>query len=70
MLESALELIRPGGRLVYAVCTVFPEETVDVVQGWGATPPPDLPGERWGDGLLLAPHTTGTDGMFIAVFEG
>jgi 16S rRNA (cytosine967-C5)-methyltransferase len=69
MLEGALQLLRPGGRLVYAVCTVFPEETVDVVAGLGAKAPSDVPGRPWGDGLLLAPHLTATDGMFVAVIE-
>ena len=69
MLAAALGLVKPGGRLVYSVCTVVPAETVDVVSGFGAVPPGELPGRIWGDGLLLAPHVTGTDGMFIAVIE-
>lgn len=69
MLEAALGLVRVGGRLVYSVCTVVPAETVEVVDGLGARPPEELPGRVWGDGLLLAPHLTGTDGMFIAVIE-
>jgi 16S rRNA (cytosine967-C5)-methyltransferase len=70
MLEAALPLLRPGGRLVYSVCTVFPEETVEVVAGLGAVPPAELPGRVWSDGRLLAPHLTATDGMFIAVIDG
>jgi 16S rRNA (cytosine967-C5)-methyltransferase len=69
MLAAALGLVKPGGRLVYSVCTVVPAETIDVVSRFGAFPPEDLPGRIWGDGLLLAPHLTGTDGMFIAVIE-
>jgi 16S rRNA (cytosine967-C5)-methyltransferase len=69
MLASALALVKPGGRLVYSVCTVAPAETIDVVSGFGAGPPEGLPGRIWGGGLLLAPHLTGTDGMFIAVIE-
>ena len=69
MLAAALGLVKPGGRLVYSVCTVVPAETVDVVNGFGAFPPLGLPGRTWGDGLLLAPHLTGTDGMFIAVVD-
>jgi len=67
MLQAALAL--DPRRLVYAVCTVFPEETVEVVAGLGARPPEGLPGRPFGDGLLLTPHETGTDGMFIAVFD-
>jgi 16S rRNA (cytosine967-C5)-methyltransferase len=69
LLERAMDLVRPGGRLVYSVCTVFPEETVDVVAGFGGSAPAGMPGTPLGEGLLLAPHTTGTDGMFICVFE-
>ena len=69
MLEKSLGLVRPGGRLVYSVCTVFPEETIEVVAGLGGSAPSDLEGTTMGDGVLLAPHTTGTDGMFITVFE-
>ena len=56
-------------RLVYSVCTVFAAETVEVIDGLGGRPPEGIPGERWGDGLLLAPDTTGTDGMFVSVFD-
>lgn len=69
MLAAALKLVKPGGRLVYSVCTVVPAETVGVVSGFGSVPPEGLPGRIWGGGLLLAPHLTGTDGMFIAVIE-
>ncbi len=69
MLAAALKLVKPGGRLVYSVCTVVPAETVGVVSGFGSVAPEGLPGRIWGGGLLLAPHLTGTDGMFIAVIE-
>lgn len=69
LLESALDLVRPGGRLVYSVCTVFPEETTDVVDGHGGRAPAGVPGSPFGDGVLLAPHLTNTDGMFISVFD-
>jgi 16S rRNA (cytosine967-C5)-methyltransferase len=32
LLEAVAALVRPGGRLVYAVCSVEPEETGDVLQ--------------------------------------
>ena len=69
MLAEAWRLTRPGGRIVYSVCTVFAEETVDVVEGYPAAAPEGLPGRRWGRGLLLTPHLTGTDGMFISRIE-
>ncbi len=69
MLEEAWRVTKPGGRVIYSVCTVFAAETVDIVAAYPARPPENLPGKAWGSGLLLAPHLTGTDGMFIAVIE-
>jgi 16S rRNA (cytosine967-C5)-methyltransferase len=69
LLESAFDLVAPDGRLVYSVCTVTPEETVEVTRDFDLRPP-DLPGETWGNGRLLAPHLTGTDGMFVAIHQG
>ena len=69
MLEEALRLARPGGRVVYSVCTVTPAETIDVVGGLGGSAPEGLPGLAYGDGWLLSPHLAPTDAMFIAVFE-
>jgi 16S rRNA (cytosine967-C5)-methyltransferase len=69
MLEEAWRVTKPGGRVIYSVCTVFAVETVDIVAAYPARPPANLPGREWGSGLLLAPHLTGTDGMFIAVIE-
>lgn len=67
MLESAIALVRPGGRIAYSVCTITLEETKAVVADLGFMPPGGLPGTLHGDGLMLGPHITGTDGMFIAV---
>ena len=67
MLAEAWRLTRPGGRIVYSVCTVFAEETTLIVADYPATEPVGLPGRPWGSGLLLAPHSTGTDGMFVSV---
>jgi 16S rRNA (cytosine967-C5)-methyltransferase len=69
LLEAAFRLLAPGGRLVYSVCTVTPEETVDVARDFDLRPA-DLPGLVWGSGRLLAPHLTSTDGMFVAVHQG
>ena len=32
LLESLWPLLKPGGRLLYSVCSVLPEETVDVIR--------------------------------------
>ena len=69
LLDGALAMVKPGGRLVYSVCTVTPAETTDVVAGLGGRAPEGLPGVALGEGWLMAPHLTGTDGMFISVFD-
>jgi 16S rRNA (cytosine967-C5)-methyltransferase len=69
MLDAATSLLRPGGRLVYSVCTVTPEETVDVVAGTDSHAPESLSGVEIAGGVLLAPHVTASDGMFIAVID-
>lgn len=69
MLEEALRVVVPGGRVVYSVCTITPAETIDVVGGLGAAAPAGLPGRPYGDGWLMAPHLGPTDGMFLAVFD-
>lgn len=69
MLVEALRVARPGGRVVYSVCTVLPQETIDVVSGLGGRPPEALPGTPFGDGWLMAPHLGPTDGMFVCVFD-
>lgn len=69
LLSSAVGLVKPGGRLVYSVCTITDAETVDVIEGFGFRRPEGLSGVPHGDGLMLRPDTTGTDGMFIALLE-
>jgi 16S rRNA (cytosine967-C5)-methyltransferase len=75
-LRSAATLVRPGGRLVYSVCTVSAAETLDV-DAWAAStlpefralPPPPPPWRAHGRGGLLLPHDAGTDGMFVLALE-
>ncbi|MGI9648790.1 MAG: RsmB/NOP family class I SAM-dependent RNA methyltransferase [Acidimicrobiia bacterium] len=67
LLEAALAVVTPGGVVTYAVCTVFPEETVDIVGDLSASPPTGLPGRPFGKGWLLGPHLTGSDGMFVSL---
>ena len=70
---SAADLLRPGGRLVYSVCT-FPRAETDaacdaLVRHRPALRPlriagPDGSAER----IRLWPHRHGSDGMFVAAF--
>ncbi len=72
LLASAAALVRPGGRLVYSVCTLTRAETVDVDE-WArralpelvADPAPAGPWRAWGRGALLLPQAAGTDGMYL-----
>jgi 16S rRNA (cytosine967-C5)-methyltransferase len=72
LLRAAAAAVRPGGVVVYSVCTLTSEETSDVDE-WATRELPQLvndapPGRPWrrrGRGALLLPHDVGTDGMFI-----
>jgi 16S rRNA (cytosine967-C5)-methyltransferase len=72
LVESALALVRPGGHVVYSVCTLAAAETT-AIDAALAERHPDLvavapPGDPWsptGRGALLLPHAAGTDGMYL-----
>ena len=72
LLSAAAAAVKPGGRLVYAVCTLSKEETVDVDE-WAranlpefvAEPPPESPWRPYGRGAILLPADAHTDGMFV-----
>jgi 16S rRNA (cytosine967-C5)-methyltransferase len=76
LLAAAAPLVRPGGVLVYSVCTLTAEETL-AVDDWAATtltdfeaqPPPGAPWNPHGRGALLLPQAAGTDGMFVLVLR-
>lgn len=65
MIVRAANLVRPGGRLVYSVCTTEPEETENIVGALLASRT-DFSLDRE---VLLGPHTHGTDGFYIAVLQ-
>ncbi len=81
ILASASRLLKKGGRLVYATCSILPEENQDIVQAFLATHPDFVlrpAGEvlqqqkvalEMGDYLELRPHLHNTDGFFAAVME-
>ena len=76
LLEIAASLVRPGGRLVYAVCSLLDEEGADQLSGflaahpdWSAARPFASPGTDRGPGVLLSPAADGTDGFFVASVE-
>jgi 16S rRNA (cytosine967-C5)-methyltransferase len=81
ILDTAQSLVRTGGRLVYATCSLLEEENeaqvtgfllrhpafriVPLAQAW----PLDAPPPNSGDFLSLTPARHGTDGFFTAVLE-
>lgn len=72
LLDLGAELVRPGGYLVYAVCSLLAEEGRAQVEALSSrsslVPAPlDIPaGRPAGSGLLLSPSRDGTDGFFVA----
>ncbi|MSO85480.1 MAG: RsmB/NOP family class I SAM-dependent RNA methyltransferase [Rhodospirillales bacterium] len=83
ILAAAARLVRPGGRLVYATCSVLPEENevqvelflehhnefqvVPIARAWSETLGGVLPAGN--QFLRLTPAAHGTDGFFAAVLE-
>jgi 16S rRNA (cytosine967-C5)-methyltransferase len=72
LLVAAADLARPGGHIVYSVCTLTNAETTDIDEWLGHTRP-DLvaappPGEPWapiGRAARLLPQSADTDGMYV-----
>jgi 16S rRNA (cytosine967-C5)-methyltransferase len=74
ILDASADLVRPGGRLVYAVCT-YPLAETDAACDAIVRHRPDLVPERTPgpDGKMerhrLWPHRHGCDAMFVAAFH-
>ena len=62
ILEAVAERVRPGGRLVYAVCSAEPEEGRDVVEAFLE----DVPGWTLDTVLETAPPKDGEDAFYAA----
>ena len=82
LLQAAAELLRPGGMLLYSVCTTEPGETVAAAEALEAACPrlvpqplepllpPALQSGLLSPGrLFLHPHRHGLDGFFIALWS-
>jgi len=80
ILESSSSLVKPGGIVAYATCTLFREENEAVVENFLTTHPeftlerPPLDASKFdlnafnaGPYVKFYPHRDGTDGFFIAV---
>jgi 16S rRNA (cytosine967-C5)-methyltransferase len=84
ILESAARLLKSGGRLVYATCSVLPQENEDIANAFTLAHPDfvllpvneelnrlkvaDAESLCTGSFLRLWPHRHGTDGFFAAVW--
>lgn len=66
ILESAARLVKSGGRLIYATCSILPEENEQQVEAFLGDHDSFT---RIGDDLRLYPHTHGTDGFYGAVLQ-
>ncbi len=75
LLFAAVDAVRPGGTVVFSVCTFMRKETEGLdawaakhLPGLVALEPPSDPGWRpCGRGALLLPGTT--DGMFVVAYQ-
>jgi 16S rRNA (cytosine967-C5)-methyltransferase len=72
LVGAAVELLRPGGTLVYSVCTLTEAETRAVDEHLAMAHPdlvpepvPDGPWQSHGRGARLLPQTADTDGMYL-----
>jgi 16S rRNA (cytosine967-C5)-methyltransferase len=73
LVRAAAERVRPGGTLLYAVCTINREENEDVVDTAGHEVDASL-GDEWPqfrhprrpEFLLTLPHRHATSGFFVA----
>jgi len=76
MIAEASHFVKPGGSMVYSVCSIEPEESEEVVKHFLAynkdffpeNPFPEIE-NRASAGLLLLPPLHGTEGFFIAKFK-
>jgi len=73
VLDIGAALVRPGGRLVYIVCSLLDAEGPDQVAafvarhpGWSVDPLALPAGRAHRDGVRLDPAHDGTDGFFVA----
>lgn len=83
LLKQAAKYVKPGGRLVYATCSILPSENEDRVaafleshRDFAIIPAADvwresIPGAQppnLGEFFRASPHSTQTDGFFTAIF--
>jgi 16S rRNA (cytosine967-C5)-methyltransferase len=72
LVDAAADLVRPGGHLVYSVCTLTDVESLGLDEHLAATRAdlvaeavPDGPWQPHGRGARLLPQSADTDGMYL-----
>ena len=68
LLHHVASSLKPGGRLIYAVCTLTRSETTAIADAFSAAHPEFEPLPVLGDSPVhwVWPRTFGSNGMFIA----
>jgi 16S rRNA (cytosine967-C5)-methyltransferase len=75
ILDQAQKLVKPGGKLVYATCSMLNDENEAQVEAFLARYPMferlpiETPAALRGPALRLSPRVHGTDGFFAAVLQ-
>jgi 16S rRNA (cytosine967-C5)-methyltransferase len=80
LIAAAADLIKPGGLLIYTVCSPLAVESRDVIaefleghasfKPWPLSGPgAELPWEAWGDGFIALPDRADWEGFFIAILR-
>lgn len=68
LLDATAPLVRPGGWLVYSVCTLTAAESIDHPTPAGFEVVTESPGAEWrpyGQGFRILPHDHDSDGMTL-----
>lgn len=76
LVRAAFDLVRPGGVVIYSVCTMTKAETVAIDQlvaqehsDAAAVPITDARWRSHGRGALVLPQDHSTDGMFAVIYR-
>jgi 16S rRNA (cytosine967-C5)-methyltransferase len=67
LIDESQTFVKPGGVLLYSVCTLTAAESIDhrMPEGWVAEPPTTTMWQPYGDGGRVLPHVTDGDGMTV-----
>src|SRR5262249_14773325 len=78
LLKNVSASIKPGGKLIYAVCTLTKSETIDVAEHFERqhpdfkaleVPNPLNPEARSSSRIWIWPQDSGGNGMFVALWR-